>query len=44
MSFARTSEPAPDATLLLGEDDERVSLSSVWAERNAVIVFLRHFG
>jgi hypothetical protein len=44
VSFVRTSASAPDAALLLGEDDERVSLSSIWAERNTVIVFLRHFG
>ncbi|MGO8671060.1 MAG: SelL-related redox protein [Capsulimonadaceae bacterium] len=42
-SFPSVGDRAPDA-VLTGIDGNPVSLSSLWAERPAAIVFLRHLG
>jgi hypothetical protein len=43
MSSPLVGDPAPDAVVLDGAGD-RANLSTLWRDRPALLVFLRHYG
>jgi peroxiredoxin len=43
VSVVEVGDPAPDPEVL-DALDRRVRLSALWAERPAVLAFLRHYG